>query len=535
MTAIRFYILFLSLLFPFFTEAQVSIPVKVSGNTSANALVHNETLPPLWQVARQEGRWDYLGGNQILGIAGMQITGTLTNSLTFQGKIEMDYNSRMEKLYLHTGWAGVKWGHLSVKAGRHLFAPIFTSDYSGSGSYLFGDNHRPMNRITLEIADFAPLPYTDDRLEVRGGISQGWLNDDRGEFGNSNVLLHEKYAYIRWNSGRWKPYLGLNHSSLFGGTHSNGDDIPVDFWATFFAQGSKKIGGGEAANAAGAHMGLYDFGFFANTPHGAVQIYYQIPFSDGSGMLFWHRNTDHVAGINWQVTGINWLSNLTIEWAQTTYQSGNGMPDPGAIVDDKYVSITEIMNMESTSAFMLEYFDISQDEWTTQEVKDVLKEQVNHGNEFGGRDGYMNNGLYPGGWTHHGQVMGSPLNLTREQMLYARPNVSLKGHEAIVNDRFSALHAGAKGNILPQLRWNAMITWSRNFGSYYSQYPGRYTWNEAEDYWFKGGREQWYMLFGLQWTPSRLEQLSFNSTMSMDTGEIYQSAGFTIGVSYKLY
>ncbi len=533
MPATKLYILFLSALFPFFTTGQNRNPVIISGTTSAEVLVHRSTLPPLWQVARQEGRWDYLGGNQVLGIAGAQITGNLAHSLTFHGQIEMDYNNRMEKLYLHTGWAGVEWGNLSVKAGKHLFAPIFTSTYSGSGSYLFGDNHRPMNRVTLEIADYAPLPFTNNRLEVRGGISQGWLNDDRGTYGNSNVLLHEKYGYLRWKGYKWSPYIGLNHSSLYGGTRPNGDDIPVDFWATFFARGSEKIGGGEATNAAGAHMGLYDFGVFANTPHGAVQFYYQIPFSDGSGMYFWHANTDHVAGINWQVTGIKGLRNLTIEWTQTSFQSGNGMPDPGAIVDGKYVSITRIMNMESTSAFMLEHFDIDKEEWTTQEVKEVLKEQVNHGNEFAGRDGYMNNGLYPGGWTHEGQVMGSPLNLTKQQMLHVRPDVSLQQREAIVNDRFSALHAGAKGNILPQLRWNAMITWSRNFGSYYSQYPGRYTWNEAEDYWFKGGREQWYMLFGLGWVPPRLNQLIINGSLALDTGEIYRTQGVSIGVSYR--
>ncbi len=534
MASFKYCMLYLIGLVPLLAMGQSRSPVEVSGATSAKALVHDGQLPPLWQVARQEGRWNYLGGSQVLGMASVNMSGTLASHLTFEGQLEMDYNIQQDGVKMHKGWAGIQWKSLSAKAGKHRFAPIFSLPYSGSGSYLFGDNYQPMNRVTLELADYVTLPFARNKLEVRGGISQGWLNEDRGPIGNRNVLLHEKYGYLRWKGKKWRPYIGLNHSSLFGGTNPDGVAIPVDFISTFFAQGSEKIGGGEATNAAGAHMGLFDFGAFLNTSMGSVHLYYQIPFADGSGMFFFHDNTDHIAGINWNPVGIKWLTNLTVEWIQTTHQSGNGMPDPGAIVDGKYVSLSRIMNEEPTSEFMFQNFGIDQETWTWKEVKQVLKERVNHGNEFAGRDGYMNNGLYAGAWTCQGQVMGNPLNLTLQQLNRAIPNAVVGNREAIGNDRFDALHVGGKGYLSRQLGWNAMITYSRNFGSYYAQYPGRYTWDEAENYWFKGGRNHWYTLLGFQWSPPRLSRLAIDGSIALDAGAIYHSKGLQVGITYAL-
>ncbi len=534
MTIKKYLLVVLTGLCLFHANAQKIKEIVISGNTSAMALTHQGELPPMWQVARQEGRWNHLEGGQVLGVAAVGMTAPLAPGLSFNGQAEMDYNQQLNGLYLHTGWAGFQWKGLSVKAGKHLFAPIFRSPYSGSGSYLFGDNNQPISRVTLEIADYVTLPLLGDKLEVRGGISQGWLNEDRGPYGNSNVLLHEKYGYLRWKGQKWRPYLGLNHSSLFGGTLPNGQKIPVDFLATFFAHGSDKISVSEAANAAGAHMGLFDFGVHLNTSRGPVQIYYQIPFSDGSGMFFFHHNTDHVAGINWNPGGNTWLTNLTLEWIQTTYQSGNGMPDPGAVVNGEYISLSRILYEESTTEFMYEQFGINQDSWTWEEVKQVLKERVNHGNEFAGRDGYMNNTMYPGGWLYQGQVMGNPLNLTLQQLFEALPGWTSAQREAIGNDRFNALHIGGEGCLIPQLKWNARLTYSRNFGSYYGQYPGRYTWDEADNYWFKGGKTQWYTLLGFRWTPPRMESLSIMSSIAFDAGDIYQSEGVMVGVTYAL-
>ncbi|WP_232526811.1 capsule assembly Wzi family protein [Marinilabilia rubra] len=502
--------------------------VNVDGTGSAQAIVHSGELPPLWFVSQQEGRWNNLQGNQILGTVGADINWKIYDAFNVIGEAEIDHSDGYDETYLHTGFLGIRWKSFSLKAGKHSFNPIFTEPNSGSGSYIFGINHRPFSRVTLEIPDYSPVPFTGGRLEVRGGISQGWLSDQPY---SGDVLLHEKYAYLRWNGNRWKPYAGLNHSSLFGGNYPNSqNEIPVDFIATVFGKGSEKIDGGEATNAAGAHMGLYDFGTYYNSEAGPIHFYYQIPFSDGSGMLFWQGNTDHILGINWQPVKIDWLSNLTFEWIQTTYQSGNGMPDPylNGIIFPKQV--------DDKNAFVQEKFGILVDEPLSLEgFKDILEDELNHGNDFGGRDGYMNNGLYPSGWARRNHIMGSPFNLTRDQLKQVKPGMNFNHRVGIKNDRFKALHLGGKGNISENISWEMRLTWTRNFGTYFEQYPGRYTWNEVDDYWFKGGRDQWYTLLGVGWKPDFVDGLKLNASFAWDAGDIYHSSGVKIGVIYQLF
>lgn len=500
--------------------------VEVSGQTSASAIVHNGDLPPLWSVALQEGRWNNLSGSQSLVTAGAVVLWNASPGLRLSAAVDIDYSSGYEEARLHRGWGEIQWKGWSLKAGKHLFDPVFVESNMGTGSYLFGTNFRPVPRVTFEHSDYTSIPFTNGFAEVRGGISQAWLNDQPS---SGDVLLHEKYAYLRIRPGKWNLYGGLNHSTLFGGQR-NGKDIPIDFWPTFFGKGSSKIGGGEATNAAGAHMGMYDFGTQLETGSGRLNIYYQIPFSDGSGMLFWQGNTDHILGVDWHRDKSTWLSNLTFEWIQTTHQSGNGMPDPyiNGIIFPKEV--------EDKNAFVEENFGIVPDHpLSLEEFKDILEEEINHGNDFGGRDGYMNNGMYPAGWSREGHIMGSPLNLTGSQLLAIRPDMNFNHGVWIKNDRFKALHLGATGNISEVISWKMKVTWSRNFGTYFEQYPGRYTWNEDEDYWFKGGQDQWYTMTGVEWKPEWITGLSAGIDLYYDAGDFYHSFGVKTAVTFRLF
>lgn len=502
--------------------------LHIEGKTSAETIVHNGELPPLWMVALNSGRWRNDAGSQSLVTAYAGINWHLNNNWRLTAKAEGNHTTGYSDTYLHTGMIGIQWHNWRLSAGKHVFDPIFTVPNQGSGSYIYGDNYRPVPRITFELSEFTPVPFANTLFEVRGGISHGWLPDQ--QYG-SDVLLHEKYAYLRINLGKWQPYGGLNHSALMGGKRSNGTDIPVDFWATFFGKGSEKIGGGDATNAAGAHMGLYDFGVYLKTSNSAFHFYYQIPFSDGSGSLFWQGNSDHILGVDWKPEKVSWLSNLTIEWVQTTYQSGNGMPDPGIPQNMNDGTFLHYSNLSSED--MLELFGIEKENWTEEEIKDVLKREVNHGNDFGGRDGYMNNGMYPSGWSYKGHIMGSPFNLTRQQLEAVRPDMEFHSIVNIKNDRYKGLHLGAKGNAGTQLTWKTKITWIRNFGTYFEQYPGRYTWEETENYWFKDGRDQWYTMLQFSWIPKDADNLNINLAVAYDGGEIYHSAGLKAGLSYN--
>lgn len=511
-------------------EARTMPGPEVSGKGSLQSLVHSGVLPPLWFVALQEGRWDNLGGNQILATVASELEWQVTRAFSLEAMAEIDHSGGLGETCLHTGWVGATWKNLTFKAGKHVFDPIFPENNVGSGSYLFGRNYRPVSRISLQMPAYTKVPLTNGRVEVRGGISQGWLNEQPA---NGDVLLHEKYAYMRWNGGALKPYLGLNHSSIFGGHWKETEEkIPVDFWATFRAGGSQKIGRGEATNAAGAHMGLYDFGVYANTTVGTVHFYYQIPFSDGSGMRFWERNRDRISGVTWQPGNIAWLNSLTVEWMQTTYQSGNGMPDPKMEIDGirKIIFAGEV----DRNAFVMEHFGIESEDFLSREAfLAILEDEINHGNKFGGRDGYMNNGMYTDGWSRKDHIMGNPFHLTRGQLLAARPGMEFHHDVKIKNDRFNAFHAGATGRFNTEFTWETKISFTRNHGTYFEQYDGRYTWDEVDNYWFKNGRDQWYTMLSIGWHPMPGKGIMVKGGIALDAGEIYQSSGFNLSIIYQ--
>ena len=491
---------------------------------------------PLWLTARQEGRWSLLDKNQFLTTAGISLEKNI-NNWSFLADAEFDYNTGFDKIYLHHGYLKTDWHFLSLTIGRHTFSPIFEKEkYSGSGSYLFGDNFRPMDRITAGIPNYTKLPFLKGLIEIRGGLSHGRLDDTSGNhilshetnYYHSEILLHEKYAYIRLNIGTWKPYGGLNHSVFMGGYDYRGQKVPIDYWKAFQGKGSDKIGGGDATNVAGAHMGLYDFGLYKTFPFGEMRFYYQSPFADGSGMKIFKIEHDHIIGINLN-TNKKWLRNITVEWLKTSYQSGEGMPD--AVVNGTGYPSSVIREM-GFDKFMNDIVGVQGTGFTINQVFKYLEDNYNYGHPHGGRDGYMSNGTYPGGWTFHGMIMGSPLNLTRDQLFNSNPNLGAYKSNYIINDRFKAFHIGGFGDLSDNLKWEAKFTFSKNYGSYFNEYPGRYTWNRTENYYFDGGLNQFYSSLGLSWKPWSSNSLIFKGQIALDNGEMFNTFGGKFGAEW---
>jgi hypothetical protein len=451
---------------------------------------------------------------------------------------EGNYNRAVADLYLHSLSLEVKWHALGLRAGRHLFNPIFEEGYKGHGAYLFGDNTRPVDRITVGFPAYTKLPGIFNRIEIKGEVSHGWLDDERGGAArfHKEVLLHEKYAYVRWDGGRWKPYAGINHSALMGGYYTNGEKIPLDYWRSILAKSSEKIGGGDATNAGGAHMGLFDLGLYLESEAGSFRFYYQAPFADGSGMKLYTRNRDQILGVAWKPSGNRFLQRFSLEWINTAHQSGNGMPDAMVIYGDgsKEMIISFRLDDPAFREDLMTRLGVDNPGgYSKDEVTQYMKDQFNNGNRFGGRDGYMSNGVYPAGWSHYGMVMGSPLNLTSEQLGHLNASLGSYERNLIVNDRYKAIHVGAAGIMTDRWTWEVMLTLSRNYGSYYQQYPGRYTWDETPGYFFKGGRSQFYSRLGVGWTLPTTQPLEINGAVAIDAGELSDTYGMQMGLIWS--
>jgi hypothetical protein len=490
---------------------------------------------PLWLQSLQEGRWNQKDGSQSLASFSPRYSYKPNDNWQLLATGEIDYNRSVDNLRLHSAAINITYKFLKLSIGRHTFAPIFDHSNNSSGSYLYGNNARPLDRITAGIPQYTSLWGRLKHLEIRGGISHARLDDNFENWSHRSVLLHEKYFYLRFNAGHIKPYAGLNHSALLGGYRSDGTKIPIDYWKSFFAKSSDKIGGGDATNAAGAHMGLYDFGLYLTNKAGSFHVYYQAPFADRSGMKLFVRNIDQIAGISWFPSNGHFLNNLTIEWSSTSNQSGNGMPDALITFDngDTEMIVDYQLDSQTFREELMTKLGVENPETYTKEmVSEYLKDNYNHGNEFGGRDGYMNNGTYPAGWTNAGYIMGSPLNLTQYQLSHVE-NTTADGDVGdmlIINDRYKAIHIGANGALNDRFSWHIKITFSRNYGSYYQEYPGRYTWVQTLNYFFKGGVNQTYTQLGFLWQPKNIKNLTLSADTGCDYGGILKNYGARIGL-----
>ena len=524
------------LLVTFVTQAEQRIDFR--GGVSAEAMAASGDLSPLWLYARQQGRWGMGGDAQFLGRGFVGARYSPDEAFSMALNVEGNYNQAGADFYLHNYSLDIRWHALGLSAGRHLFNPVFEKGYLGHGSYLFGDNARPVDRITLGIPAYTKLPAPFNRIEIKGEVSHGWLNDARNGAArfHKEVLLHEKYAYIRWDGGRWKPYAGLNHSAFMGGYNANGEIIPIDYWRSIFAKSSDKIGGGDATNAGGAHMGLFDFGLYLESEAGLFRFYYQAPFSDGSGMRLFTRNLDQILGLTWKPAAIPFLDHLSLEWINTAHQSGNGMPDARVTYGDgtqDYIISFQLDDPGYREALMTRLGAEDPGSYSKDAVTEYLRDNFNNGNRFGGRDGYLSNGVYPAGWTHYGMVMGSPLSLSSDQLAHLNAPLGSYQRNQIMNDRYKAIHLGAAGMLTESLTWDVMLTLSRNYGSYFQQYPGRYTWDETPGYFFKGGRSQFYSRMGVGWTLPTTQSLELKGAVAIDAGELSDTYGLQLGLVWS--
>lgn len=517
---------------------QAAQKVVVRGGVSAEAMAASGDLAPLWLYARQQGRWGAGSDAQFLGRGFVDAHYGLGQRFNMSLNVEGNYNREVADLYFHSYALEVRWQALGLRVGRHLFNPVFEKGYKGHGSYLFGDNARPVDRITAGIPHYTKLPAPFNRIEIKGEVSHGWLNDAHNgatKF-HKEVLLHEKYAYLRWDGGKWKPYAGLNHSAFMGGYATNGQKVPMDYWRSILAKSSAKIGGGDATNAGGAHMGLFDFGVYLESEAGLFRFYYQAPFSDGSGMKLFTRNLDQILGVTWQPVDRRFLHHLSLEWINTAHQSGNGMPDARVTFNDGGTPLSmsiiafQLDDPAFREALMTRLGVDAPGSYTKDAVSNYLENNFNSGNPFGGRDGYMSNGVYPAGWTHYGMVMGSPLALTSAQLTHLEAPLGTYNGNLIVNDRYKAVHLGAEGRLTESWTWDLMLTITRNYGSYFQQYPGRYTWDETPGYFFKGGKNQFYARWGFGWKLPIAQPLELKGAVAIDVGELSDTYGLQMGL-----
>ncbi|SMO50817.1 Capsule assembly protein Wzi [Saccharicrinis carchari] len=512
-------------------KVQINLESKI-------VLSGKDNLLPHYQYTNQWGVVDPFEQKQALVLAGAKYKVLDAKRIRLDAGVSGVFKHQLDKSFLHEAYVkGEAWEYIGFFVGKYAFTPLSYNDELTIGGFFMNSNARPIPRATIGLFDYFPLHFLNDRIEIKGGISQGILNDNRTDQGKSNSvdrpLLHEKWAYMRLGKARWQPYMGLSHSAIFGGARINGKKIPIDFWPTFTAQGSEKIGGGEATNAAGAHEGFWDFGIYANTQWARLHFYVQKPFADGSGMKIYRgNNRDYKIGLLSNVTNGTWLRNLSIEVFKTDYQSGQGIPDPLYPSGSASQGIIWLDEIPDYDAFMQENFGVQQTGWNKQKVLKYLQDKLNQGNKYGGRDDYNNNGSYYNGWTYHQQSMGMPLYHTFWQAGAYAPEWKPNNSVVFMNNRIKGFHVGLHGAVSENITYLLKATYTYNKGAYPEQYIRRYSWEEDPDFFYKGGKKQTYTYLSLNYTHPKWNCFSLSGSVSFDGGALYNAWGGSLGIRY---
>ncbi|MBN2165690.1 MAG: hypothetical protein JW717_05385 [Marinilabiliaceae bacterium] len=506
--------------------------IKTRFNFSGYATSYSSEIMPLWLYSNNWGMHRYDDKN--LGIltyvnGQVQLLDKDSHKLEVGGGLFA--HNQTQAVVLHELYLKGSVYFFDFSVGKEAYSPIAIDDDLTSGMYLGSSNSRPIPKITLGIFDYTNVPFTNGLLQVKGALSQGWLNDDRGKYGNSDVLLHEKFAYLRVGKKMFKPYAGLMHSALFGGIKPDGTEIAVDYWPTFFGQGSSKVGGGEETNVAGAHMGLFDFGIDFKKDEMTGRFYLQKPFADRSGMNIQEEFLkDRIIGgvLKWERKQL--VNGVSFEYAKTDYQSGPGTPDP---IDPINNTLVFVYKLDDVEGYMKGRFpEVDATGWSNEDLAEFLRNEWNYGYDFGGRDDYMNNYLYYGGWTYGGMSMGTPLINTVSQLSLTNPDITYTGKRFIINNRIRAFHLGIQGSV-GAFNYRIKQTLSFNKGAYGEEYLSRYRWEKTPNYFFEQEKIQSYSF--LEVDRSFMDhKLDVALKIGADFGEIYNSFGAQIGATYHL-
>jgi len=448
--------------------------------------------------------------------------------------LDIAIKRNLDESFIYQGYANFSYGKLKLIAGIQEYTLGQYSEYLSSGSFLVSNNAQPIPRIGIGFYDYVDIPFTKGYLQVKGALNHGWLENERlGHSELNKPLLHEKFAYIRTQKIPINPYVGISHFALYGGEDKNSEKIGIDYWAVFKGQASNVPGiAGEGINAAGEHLGVFDFGFYSRIKNYDITFYYQFPVTDRTGKESkFSRNMDFFTGLLLETKQKNIINGFLYEFIHTLQQGGLGIPDP--IVDGRLI----VLWREEDKAFLKEYYTnlgYPVDDLDTEiEWRSFLQAYTNYGYLFGGRVDFYNNLLYR--HIYKGRVIGTPLFQTMPEL--NRMAGFQDSITYIVNNRIFAHHIGISGYVHKNLDYRLMLTYTRNKGAW-QEYGGRYQWNGIAidpdyDWFWKGDLTQWYTLLEANYVIPGYDKLSVKTAVAFDFGDLDKNFGILIGISFQ--
>lgn len=488
-----------------------SLQIQVHGV----AVYSSGDLVPLWLHTNQFGKIDQFGQGQLLSRINSEYERNWENDFSISAGLDFWMDNNLDKITPGQLFVKLDYRNFSLIAGKKNLH--YLPGQENEPLFLNFRNIRPMPAVSFGFFEYTLVPFTKNYLQFRASFLQGKLNDKREAPGITNPWYHFKNLYLKTGNLPVNAFAGLNHSVLFGGTMSDGTKIPVDWYNTFVANPSEKLEEfmwGEGANTPGEHVGFSEFGLEFVAEKFTLSISKQDPFTDYWGLF---RSKDKILILNFSMNKRNWIEKISYQYGYTKHQSGPGL------------HLRSYKNVEDYSLFLKENFGLDVEVITWEEFHPYLVEYVNQGHSEFGRDNFFNHGVYKLGHFYDGHFYGYPLMHSNRQINYFR-NIDDFNYQIIGNNRLWSHHFLAEGTINPKLTYTARATFTKNYGTYRGFYTSGF--NERPDYYFREGKKQNYFL--LELTQQLPRNFSANAAMGFDSGELYNSFGIRLGISWNI-
>lgn len=525
----------------------------------------NSDLRPLLSYSNEWGRYTQYKQGEFAYVGSATFAHRMVDhrfgfKACFTGEVSTDN----KRIMVNEAYLNFDLWMAQVRIGLEQYTPIETNNDLSIGSYLMSNNAHAIPRVWLGVMDYwAPLSLlktkgfnASEAFDVRFGLSFGRMDDEGDEQATDDILIHEKFAYIRASQWYLKPYAGIYHSALIGGVTAYDESIPKDLGASIFGKKgsaskfSESFLREEVATPAGANQGMWDFGIDFTSPVGDGKLYYQRPHADGqSRKPFGKKAKDFTIGLQVDFDNLSFpqIQSLTLEFMSTKWQGGDAMnipcvPDQDGGYSYIYLDqvsdtdiaklVNETLNRADVKSWEAENGSIG----TTSDLRKFLSDTYNGGKDFGGRYQYLDNHLYRQGWTRRGLSTGNPLMHSRRTVKSYSPAGSMQLLSAFPNTRVVALNIGLKGNIIPdRLDYLLRTTITKNYGNYNEQFvaPDSSSMSssvKAGNYFFDQSRLEIYTKIDATYTLS--DELKIRGNISFDAGDLYSSFAFRLGVGY---
>lgn len=395
-------------------------------NVEAGSTLSTGKQPPFWILSNQYGLINAEKYNGYFRI-GLKSSFIKEKKLDYAYGFDLVGRSGNSNFYLHQAYVKLKYRFLVLQGGN-IEEKFGNQDSSlSTGGLLWSGNSRPMPKVTILVPDYTSVPFTNNLLEFKGGISHGWFGNDPYV---KNSWLHHKYFYLQLGGKLpFHVHFGFHHFAQWAGVSADPKfgQLPRsfnDFVKVLLAKkGSEGSPPDEKRFALGNHIGSRNFGIDAEFSKTKISLYWQTIFEDSSGRAF--RNIkDGLWGVALKIKDNNSLINkIVYEFVNTTNQSG------------RYV----------------EY-------WSLNGEKYFYPVQGGVYHYVEGDDNYFNSDIYFGGWTYKNMVIGTPLISSPAMKSDVKSNL-----ETIWNNKITCHHIGLEGRY-NRILYTFLATYYLNYG-----------------------------------------------------------------------